>query len=88
MNEAELLDLMREAVLTTLMIAAPPMLAALLVGISVSLFQALTQLQEPTIAFVPKIIAIFVSLMVFMPFMLQTLTSFTQKLVDRIITMQ
>jgi flagellar biosynthetic protein FliQ len=70
------------------MIAAPPMLAALLVGISVSLFQALTQLQEPTIAFVPKIISIFISLIVFMPFMLQTLTSFTQRLVDRIVSMQ
>jgi flagellar biosynthetic protein FliQ len=88
MNERDVLDILREALTVALMIGAPAMLTALLVGVSVSLFQALTQLQEATIAFVPKIIAVFLSLMIFMPFMLQTLTEFAMRLADRIATMQ
>ena len=84
MDEAELLGIMRDAVETALIIAAPPILLALIVGVGVSLFQALTSLQEQTIAFVPKIVAVFVSLIVFMPFMLHTLMDFTARLTDRI----
>jgi flagellar biosynthetic protein FliQ len=88
MNERDVLDILRESLTIALMVGAPSMLTALLVGVSVSLFQALTQLQESTIAFVPKIVAVFLSLMIFMPFMLQTLTEFTTRLADRIVTMQ
>ena len=88
MTEAELLDILRDGVYTALLISAPPILSALLVGVLVSLFQALTSLQEQTIAFVPKIIAVFMSLVIFAPFMMHTLFDFTTRLTDRIVTMQ
>ena len=88
MTEQELLDIMRDAVYTALVVCAPPVLSALVVGVIVSLFQALTSLQEQTIAFIPKIVAVFVSLIVFAPFMLHTLSDFTTRLVDHIVSMQ
>ena len=63
------------------------MLIALITGLSISLVQALTQIQEMTLAFVPKILVIFVSLLMFMPFMMSTLTNFSQRLFDRIISL-
>jgi flagellar biosynthetic protein FliQ len=88
MTEAELLDIARDGVITALIISAPPILSALLVGVLVSLFQALTSLQEQTIAFVPKIIAVFTSLIIFLPFMFHTLSDFTARVTDRIVSMQ
>ncbi len=85
MNAPEALDLAREAIFVALKIGAPIMLIALLVGLVISLFQALTQIQEMTLAFVPKIIVIFFAIMLFMPFMLATLTKFTQDISARII---
>lgn len=64
MNEADALDLMRMALATVIMGSAPAVGAAMLVGIVVALFQALTQIQEATLTFVPKIIAVFVALMI------------------------
>jgi len=87
MNSAEVLEIAREAVWVALKIASPVMLIALLVGLMVSLFQALTQIQEMTLAFVPKIIVIFLSLLLFFPFMLATLTNFTERLADRIVSL-
>ena len=66
MNAPEALDLAREAIFVALKIGAPIMLIALLVGLVISLFQALTQIQEMTLAFVPKIIVIFFAIMLFM----------------------
>ena len=57
---------------------------ALMVGLVIALFQALTQIQEMTLTFVPKIIVIFVSVLVLLPFMISTLTCFSQGLFDRI----
>lgn len=85
MNAPEALDLAREAIYVALKIGAPIMLIALLVGLIISLFQALTQIQEMTLAFVPKIIVIFFAVMLFMPFMLSTLMKFTQGISARII---
>ncbi len=85
MGVTEVLDVSREAVIVTLKIGMPVMLVALIVGLVVSLFQALTQIQEMTLSFIPKIIAIFLSLLLLMPFMLSTLTTFTQGLAERII---
>jgi flagellar biosynthetic protein FliQ len=85
MGVTEVLDVSREAVIVTLKIGAPVMLVALIVGLVISLFQALTQIQEMTLSFIPKIIAIFLSLLLLMPFMLSTLTTFTQSLAERII---
>jgi len=84
MNDAEVLDIARRAVYVVLKLGGPIMLLALAVGLAISLVQALTQVQEMTLAFVPKILVIFVSMLLFMPFMLSTLSNFTQELVGRI----
>ena len=87
MNANDVLDVAREAIFVTLQIGAPVLLAALVVGLVISLIQALTQVQEMTLSFVPKIIVIFVSMLLFMPFMLSTLTAFTERLASRIATL-
>ncbi len=84
MGPAEALDLGREAIFTLLKMAAPIMTIALVVGLTVALFQALTQIQEMTLTFVPTIIAIFVSLLILLPFLTTSLFSFTERLYDRI----
>ncbi|NNG03339.1 MAG: flagellar biosynthesis protein FliQ [Inquilinus sp.] len=85
MTVVEALDIGRETILTMLKIGSPLMLIALAVGLSISLVQALTQIQEITLTFVPKILVIFVAMIFLMPFMLATLISFTQGLADRIV---
>ena len=88
MDMAQVLDVSREAIIVLLKLAAPLMLASLAVGLVISLFQALTQIQEMTLAFVPKILVIFISLLFFMPFMMTTLITFTQGLAGRIVGIQ
>lgn len=84
MPEGVVLELAYEAIWVTIKMAAPVMLIALFVGLSISLFQALTQIQEMTLSFVPKILAIFLALILFMPFMGSTLSTFTHRLTDQI----
>lgn len=84
MEAAEAIEVAREGVIVILKLASPVMLLALVVGLSVSLFQALTQVQEMTLSFVPKILVIFTSVLVFLPFMLATLSAYMQGLSDRI----
>ncbi|MCC5982199.1 MAG: flagellar biosynthetic protein FliQ, partial [Oceanicaulis sp.] len=67
MTGADVLDVGREAIWTMLAMAAPIMLIGLAVGVIIALFQALTQVQEMTLVFVPKIFAIFLALVVFLP---------------------
>ena len=67
----------RETLLTTILLAAPPLGVGLLVGLIISMFQAVTQIQEQTLTFVPKLLAIFISLLVFGPWMLKILTEFS-----------
>jgi len=86
-SEVDVFDVLREAVMTSLLVAGPVMAVGLVVGLLVSLFQALTQLQEASLAFVPKIIAVFVALVVFGPFMLTTLIGFTHNMADRIVAL-
>lgn len=74
------LTLAERAVFTTILIAAPLLLVALAVGLIVSIFQATTQIQEQTLAFIPKIIAVFVSVIFFGPWMLSQLLNFTYDL--------
>lgn len=87
METADVLEVSREAVFVMLKVASPVLLLALGVGLLISLFQALTQMQEMTLTFVPKAITIFTSLLVFLPFMLGVLTTFTQSLMDRIVAL-
>lgn len=85
MTTAETIDIGRDAVVVTLKVGGPIMLLALGVGLLVSLFQALTQLQEMTLSYVPKIIAIMAGLALLFPYMLRTLITFTEKLFDHIV---
>jgi flagellar biosynthesis protein FliQ len=85
MDTAAVLDVSRDAVIVLLKLSAPLMITALVIGLIVSLFQALTQIQEMTLAFVPKILVVFVALLVFLPFMISTLITFTEGLTQRII---
>jgi flagellar biosynthetic protein FliQ len=76
----------REAIIVTLKLGAPAMILGLIVGLLISFLQALTQIQEMTLTFVPKMLVILLSLLLFLPFMLQTLISFTQGLMERVIS--
>lgn len=87
MNAVDALEIAREAVWTMLKVAGPILLLALVVGLVIALFQALTQMQEMTLSFVPKIAVIFLSLLLLLPFMLSTLIGFTERLMDRIVSL-
>lgn len=84
MTGAEVLDVGREAIWVMLAMAAPVMFVGLAVGVIIALFQALTQIQEMTLVFVPKIFAIFLALVVFMPLMGAVLGAFMTNIADRI----
>ena len=84
MDEVTVLEVGRNALVVILKISGPIMLVGLLVGVIIALFQALTTIQEMTLTFVPKIIAIFVSIVIFLPFMMTTLVEFANTLFDRI----
>lgn len=84
MTGTEVLDISREAVYTLLLVAGPIMAVALVVGIAIALFQSLTQIQEMTLTFAPKILAIFASLLVLLPFMGSQLQRFENLIADRI----
>jgi len=86
MTSADALSIAREAIIVALKLGAPAMLLALAVGLAISFFQALTQIQEMTLTFVPKMIVILLSLLLFLPFMLSTLSSFTENLMGRIVS--
>lgn len=83
MDEAILLEVGRDAVIVALKLGAPLMLIALLIGLVISLFQALTQIQEVTLTFVPKIIVVFISMLLLAPFMLHTLIDFTERIMQQ-----
>lgn len=70
------LTIARDTILTSLLLALPPLGIALLVGLVISIFQAVTQVQEQTLTFVPKIVAVFLSLLFFGPWMLRLLMNF------------
>ena len=78
MTEQMVLDLGRQALVTTLMVAGPMLAAALLIGLLVSVFQAVTQINEMTMTFVPKIVGILVVGLVTLPWVLQVMLSFTR----------
>ena len=80
MDSGVILDLTREALMTVLTVAAPPLIMGLTVGILVSIFQTVTSIQEPTLAFVPKIVAVFAALLIFGSFMGATLVDFVTRL--------
>ncbi len=84
MTGPEVLDVARDAILTLVIVSSPLMLIGLFVGVAISLFQALTQIQEMTLVFVPKILAIFVAMMIALPFMGDALQSHMARIAARI----
>ena len=86
MTPSDAIDIGRDAIVVSLKLGGPIMLLALVVGVVISLVQALTQIQETTLTFVPKIVAILLAMMLMLPFMLSTLTGFTERLFDRVIS--
>ena len=85
MNQTAAIEIGREAIMVVLTMSVPIMAGALFVGLIIALFQALTQLQEMTLVFVPKIVVVFGALIFFLPFMLSTLSNYMNNLADRII---
>ncbi|AWU97732.1 flagellar biosynthesis protein FliQ [Azospirillum ramasamyi] len=85
MNQADVLEVLRSGIWTTLLIAAPPLIIAVVVGVTISLVQALTQVQEMTLTFVPKIVAILMVTVLALPFMYGALATYADRLSDLIV---
>ena len=85
MNEVEVLDISREAVFTLIKVVSPVLLVALFIGLIIGIFQALTQIQEMTLAFVPKIIGVFVTLILLFPFMFGQMKNLAEGWFDRLV---
>lgn len=84
MNSGAVLTLAQQALEITLLVSAPPLAAALLTGLLVSIFQAATQINEMSLSFIPKLVAIFVVLVVLGPWMLETLLDYVRNLLTGI----
>jgi len=84
MSEGLFIDVFSEAIRTILLLASPMLLSALLVGLLIAIFQATTQIQEATLAFVPKVLIIFIVLMITGPWIIQSLYEFTMSVFDKI----
>ena len=87
MNGSEVLDIGRDAIWLTLQLCAPVLITGLVVGVSIGLFQALTQIQEATLVYAPKIVAIFISLLIFLPMMGALMSGFMRQIAARIASM-
>jgi flagellar biosynthetic protein FliQ len=85
MTAAEVLDVARDGILTLILVASPLMLVALVVGVAISLLQALTQIQEMTLVFIPKILAIFLALLIALPFMGDAMQGYMARIAERIV---
>jgi flagellar biosynthesis protein FliQ len=85
MTGPEVLDVAREAIVTLVLVSSPLMLVGLVVGVVISLLQALTQVQEMTLVFVPKIIAMFLVMLVALPFMADQLQAEMMRVAARIV---
>lgn len=85
MNEVEVLDISREAIFTLIKVVSPVLLVELFIGLIIGIFQALTQIQEMTLAFVPKILGVFFTLILLFPFMLNQMRMLSDTLFDKIV---
>ena len=84
MNPESIVRILREGLLLVLLLSAGPMLASLIVGFVVSVFQAATQIQEQTLSYVPKLVSVLLTLAVLGPWMLSQTVHFAQVLLDSI----
>lgn len=82
MTQSEIIKILQDAITTVMIVSAPMLITGMVVGVIISIFQATTQINEQTLSFVPKIIAIFVALIVFGGFILTSLSDFTYRIFD------
>lgn len=87
MSGAEVLGVGRDAIWLTIQLSAPMLLVGLVVGVAIGLFQALTQIQEATLVYAPKIVAVFVALLLFLPLMGALMAGFMRGIAERISAM-
>jgi flagellar biosynthetic protein FliQ len=87
MSGAEVLDVGRDAIWLTIQLCAPVLIVGLVVGVGIGLMQALTQIQEATLVYAPKIVAIFLSLLLFLPMMGALMNGFMRQIAARIAAM-
>ena len=87
MSTNDILEIGTDAIWTLLMVGSPIMGVALAVGLMISLLQALTQMQEQTLSFVPKVTAMVVTFLLFLPFMMSTMTGFAERMFERAATL-
>lgn len=85
METAEVLEVMRDAIYVLIIVSAPIMIVALIVGLVIAIIQALTQIQEATLTFVPKVLAMLLVLVLTMPFMVEQLTGLNNRLFEKIV---
>jgi len=86
MTEGAVLDIVTEGLMTIILVAAPPLILGLLAGLVMAIFQTVTSIQEPTLAFIPKIIAVLLALVAFGPFMLGQLVFFFDFVLESFMT--
>jgi flagellar biosynthetic protein FliQ len=84
MSAEAVIRILREGILLVVLVSAPPMLVSLIVGLVVSILQATTQIQEQTLSFVPKLLAIFLTLAIMGPWMLEQTVQFANALLEGI----
>lgn len=84
MTDTFVIDIVRQALITVIILALPPLGVALLVGLVMGLLQATTQVQEQSLAFVPKIIAVLISLAITAPWIIRVMTEFTSNIFSRL----
>ncbi len=86
MTGAQVLDVAQDGIWTLIYVSAPLMIVGLVVGVVIALFQALTQIQEMTLVFVPKILAIFITMILLLPFMGATMGGYMNRVTELIIS--
>jgi len=86
MSGTDIATLLRDCMIVTVKLGGPPLIVGLVVGLMVSFVQAVTQINEATLAFLPKIVAIGVAMLMLIPFMAETMAAFTRLVFDRMVT--
>jgi flagellar biosynthetic protein FliQ len=86
MSQTEIISILQEAVYTTIISVAPVLIAAIVVGLIVSIFQATTQIHEQTLAYVPKIVAVLLTFLISASFIINTISGFTYRLFESVNT--
>ena len=80
-------QLLVDTLITSLKVSAPLLAVILVVGLVISVIQVVTQIQEMTLTFIPKIVSVFGAMVIFLPWMLRELTEFTQRIMDKIVAL-